>query len=114
MTDDTHAGAHPAGAPAPRPAPPTTEDLLNSLLAECVGLARDIAPDVPKTLIDRGDGRTIHMCLFGDVVHLGTHIGETVAKVRGGTEDVRRMVFDYRRQELPPPPGPNGATAKNE
>lgn len=117
MDNEQLAGANPVGAPVSQPAPPaqSTEDLLNGFLAECLGLARNLAVRVPDDLFDRGDGTTITLDMFSQLVAMGNKVGQTLATLRGERGERRHVTMEYVHHDASPPPPPeNGPKLQND
>ena len=90
--EETRAGANPAELPATAADDPKfdTEDLLNSLIAECREYVRIIGVEFGDPATDP-HVRWQMMERMMELVKAGATVGETVAKLRGGAASETRQ-----------------------
>jgi hypothetical protein len=98
--DETRAGANPAEPPVPAQAAGDpkfdTEDLLNSLIAECREYVRIIGAHFGDPATDP-HVRWQMMERMMELVKTGATVGETVARLRGGaTSETRQRIIVER------------------
>lgn len=77
----------------------TTEALLQSLIAECHAVIRDVALPSALGTDDGGERRRYLYCVI-DLVRIGASVGDSVARLRGGGGEARQRITVERVQSL--------------
>jgi hypothetical protein len=78
----------------------TTEALLQSLIAECHAVIRDVV--LPSALgTDDGNERRRYLGCVSDLAGIGASVGDTIARLRGGGGvEARQRITVERVQSL--------------
>ena len=102
-------------APAREAPPPDTETLLNALIAECRFLMHEVAFHSMRLTPD-ADDRLRFMSAAESMAITGAKVGESVAKLRGGTTVVeerrQHMLVEHVQRVVATQPAPEGEGAR--